>query len=165
MFAVCGHSFYRLLRLEPSPPTVTVNTSLAEAPVRQSLAVTGSVNQRGQVQPIGGVNEKVEGFFDTCKARGLTGEQGVVIPSANAKHLMLRQDVVEAAEAGDFHVYAVSTVDEAVALLTNVATGERDDQGVFPEGTLNARVAGRLKEMFELHQRFSKEGSSGHSNE
>ncbi|GAF78495.1 unnamed protein product, partial [marine sediment metagenome] len=86
---------------------------LADAPIRQSLAVTGSVNQLGLVQPIGGVNEKIEGFFDVCKARGLSGEQGVLIPESNVKHLMLRRDVTEAARAGQFHVFAVKTVDEA----------------------------------------------------
>ena len=140
-------------------------SSLSEAPLRQSLAVTGSVNQHGQVQPIGGVNEKIEGFFDTCQARGLTSQQGVIIPLSNVKHLMLRQDVVEAAEAGNFHVYAIKTVDEAIALLTGVAAGECDDQGAYPEGTMNARVAARLKGMFDLRQKFGKETSSGQSNE
>ena len=140
-------------------------SSLAEAPVRQSLAVTGSVNQHGQVQPIGGVNEKIEGFFETCQARGLTGEQGVVIPASNVKNLMLRHDVVQAAAAGDFQIYAVNTVDEAIALLTNVAAGDRDDHGTYPEATLNARVATRLKEMFDLRQKFGRETSTGHANE
>jgi predicted ATP-dependent protease len=140
-------------------------SSLAEAPVRQSLAVTGSVNQHGQVQPIGGVNEKIEGFFDTCRARGLTGEQGVLIPASNVKHLMLRRDVVEAAMAGEFHIRAIETVDQAIAILTGVAAGERDDQQAYPDETLNGRVASRLKEMFELRQKFGKEPSSGKSDE
>lgn len=140
-------------------------SSLAEAPVRQSLAITGSVNQHGEVQPIGGVNEKIEGFFDTCQARGLTGEQGVLIPSSNVRHLMLRRDVVEAAETGRFHIYAVATVDEATSLLTGVAAGACDEQGEYPEGTLNARAAARLKEMFDLRQRFGKETSSGQSSD
>lgn len=140
-------------------------SSLAEAPVQQSLAVTGSVNQHGEVQPIGGVNEKIEGFFDTCKARGLTGEQGVVIPSSNVKHLMLRHDVVEAAEAGNFHIYAVKKVDEAIALLSNIDPGDCDDHGAYPAGTLNARVAARLQEMSDLRQRFGRETSSGDPNE
>ena len=129
---------------------------LAEAPVRQSLAVTGSVNQHGQVQPIGGVNEKIEGFFDICKARGLNGEQGVIIPATNVKHLMLRRDVREAAEQGRFHIYAVATVDEAVALLTGLPAGERGDGDRFPEGSVNRRVEDRLLQFSELRQEFGE---------
>ncbi|NIR59619.1 MAG: AAA family ATPase [Gammaproteobacteria bacterium] len=129
-------------------------SALAEVPIRQSLAVTGSVNQHGQVQPIGGVNEKIEGFFDVCHARGLTGEQGVVIPDANRKHLMLREDVVEAAEQGRFHVYSVASVDQALALLTGVPAGERDARGEFPEGTVNRSVEARLQRFAELRQAF-----------
>lgn len=140
-------------------------SSLAAAPIRQSLAVTGSVNQHGQVQPIGGVNEKIEGFFDTCKARGLTGDQGVLIPASNVMHLMLRHDVVDAAEAGDFHLYSVTTIDEAISLLTGIEAGECDELATYPAGTLNARVASRLREMFELQQRYGKEASSGASDE
>lgn len=121
-------------------------SSLSDLPALQSLAVTGSVNQLGRIQPIGGVNEKVEGFFDVCKTTGLTGHQGVMIPKANIPHLMLREDVVAAAAAGQFHVYAVTTVDEAVALLLNTAAGERDDAGEFPAGTVNHRVEWKLRE-------------------
>ena len=98
-------------------------SALAEVPLRQSLAVTGSVNQHGEVQAIGGVNEKIEGFFDICLARGLSGEQGVLIPAANVKHLMLRADVVDAVAAGSFHVYAVAHVDEGIVLLTGLPAG------------------------------------------
>jgi predicted ATP-dependent protease len=100
-------------------------------PLKQSLAVTGSVNQRGQVQTIGGVNEKIEGFFDICRARGLTGEQGVLIPAANVPHLMLRQDVVAAAAAGQFHIYPVTTVDEGLALLTGLRWGNWMNSAIF----------------------------------
>ena len=120
-------------------------SALAEVPIGQSFSVTGSVDQMGQVQPIGGVNEKIEGFFDVCKRRGLTGDQGVIIPEANVKHLMLRKDVVEAVEAGEFHVYAVRTVDEALELLTGVPAGERDEKGAFPEETVNGKVEARLR--------------------
>lgn len=140
-------------------------SSLADAPLRQSLAVTGSVNQHGQVQPIGGVNEKIEGFFDTCQARGLTGEQGVVIPASNVQHLMLRRDVVEAAEAGRFHIHAVATIDQAISLLTGLDAGDADQQGTYRAGTLNARVAQRMKEMFELQQKFGRESSAEKSHE
>ena len=122
-------------------------SSLADIPVRQYLAVTGSVNQLGEVQPIGGVNEKIEGFFETCRKHGLTGTQGVIIPARNTKHLALRRDVLEAVEAGQFAVYGVSTVEEALGLLTGTPAGERDAEGHYPEGTLYSRVAQRLEEM------------------
>lgn len=125
-------------------------SSLAEVPVRQCLAVTGSVNQLGEIQPIGGVNEKVEGFFETCKKRGLTGKQGVIIPVRNTKHLALRREVVEAVEAGQFSVYGVNSVEEAMELLTGMQAGERDAEGRYPEGTLYARVTQRLGEMAEI---------------
>jgi len=130
-------------------------SALAEVPIKQSLAVTGSVNQHGQVQPIGGVNEKIEGFFDVCKVRGLTGEQGVIIPIANVRHLMLRQDVVEAVEAGQFHVYPVQTVDQATEILTGIPAGERDGEGEFPEGSINQRVEARLIELAEKQRAFT----------
>ena len=119
-------------------------SALADAPIKQSLAVTGSVNQYGQVQAIGGVNEKIEGFFDICKARGLSGDQGVLIPASNVKHLMLRQDVVEACARGEFQVYAVETIDQGIELLTGVPAGEADGEGNYPPETINHRVAARL---------------------
>jgi len=130
-------------------------SALAEVPIKQSRALTGSVNQHGEAQPIGGVNEKIEGFFDVCKVRGLTGEQGVIIPASNVQHLMLRQDVVEAAEAGLFHVYPVQTVDQALELLTGVPAGERDAEGNFPEGSVNQRVEARLVELAEKQRDFA----------
>jgi predicted ATP-dependent protease len=122
-------------------------SALAALPLKQSLAVTGSIDQAGTVQAIGGVNEKVEGFFDVCRARGLTGGQGVLIPSANVRHLMLREDVVEAARCGLFHVYPVQTVDEAIALLTGRAAGQRDSKGAMPQGSVNQLVTARLAQM------------------
>ncbi len=122
-------------------------SALAEAPIKQSLAVTGSVNQRGEIQAIGGVNEKIEGFFDLCRARGLTGVQGVIIPRANIPHLMLRHDVVEAARNGKFRIYAVGTIDEGIEILTGVPAGERDASGNFPPGTVNQKVESRLLEL------------------
>jgi predicted ATP-dependent protease len=130
-------------------------SALAELPLSQSLAVTGSVNQQGQVQAIGGVNEKIEGFFDVCSARGLTGQQGVLIPAANVEHLMLRHDVIAAVERGDFHVYPVATVDEGIELLTGVAAGERGEDGAFAEGSVNARVEARLAESARRSREFS----------
>jgi len=130
-------------------------SALAQVPIKQSLAMTGSVNQYGEAQPIGGVNEKIEGFFDVCKARGLTGDQGVIIPISNVRHLMLRQDVVEAVEAGQFHVYPVQTVDQAAELLTGIPAGERDEEGNFPEGSINQLVEARLIELAEKQRAFA----------
>jgi lon-related putative ATP-dependent protease len=124
-------------------------SAIAQVPVKQSLAVTGSVDQRGEIQVIGGVNEKIEGFFDVCRKRGLTGEQGVLIPAPNVQHLMLRQDVVEAVEKGEFYVYPVKTVDEGIELLTGLPAGEPDESGSYPEGTLNGMVERRLAELGE----------------
>jgi len=129
-------------------------SALARVPIQQSWAVTGSVNQHGQVQPIGGVNEKIEGFFDICKQRGLTGDQGVIIPAANVDHLMLRQDVVDAVAAGQFRIVAVENVDEAIELLTGVPAGERDESGAFPPGSVNQRVEGRLIDLAEKQRAF-----------
>jgi lon-related putative ATP-dependent protease len=122
-------------------------SALAGLPLKQALAVTGSVDQAGAVQAIGGVNEKIEGFFDICRKRGLTGEQGVLIPRANVKHLMLREDVVEAARRGLFHVYAVADVDAAIGLLTGQPAGTADASGRMPAGSVNQRVATRLAQM------------------
>lgn len=133
-------------------------SALAELPIDQSLAVTGSVNQHGQVQAIGGVNEKIEGFFELCNARGLTGKQGVLIPSSNTPHLMLRQDVRDAAAAGQFHIYAVESVDQAVELLLSVEAGVRDEEGNWPEGTVNAFVQARLSEMAHIRASFGDHG-------
>jgi lon-related putative ATP-dependent protease len=134
----------------------TLLSSLARAPIRQSMAVTGSINQLGRVQPIGGVNEKIEGFFDVCRARGLSGEQGVIFPDTNVEHLMLRADLVEAARAGTFHLYAVSCVDEAIALLTGLEAGVEDAQGDFPPASLNGRVQARLAELADTRKAFAR---------
>jgi lon-related putative ATP-dependent protease len=131
-------------------------SSLADLPIRQSFAVTGSINQLGEVQPIGGVNEKIEGFFDVCKARGLTGDQGVLIPTANVDHLMLRADVVAAAREGKFRVYAVSTVDQAIELLTGVPAGTPDMVGEGPQATVNGRVAARLRDYSTVRRRWAR---------
>jgi lon-related putative ATP-dependent protease len=127
-------------------------SSIGDVPLRQSLAVTGSVNQHGQVQAIGGVNEKVEGFFDVCAARGLTGAEGVIVPDANRKHLMLRRDIVLAAAKGKFHVYAVSHVDQAMELLTGQPAGIRDKAGHYPADSVSGQIQSRLEEFFALRQ-------------
>ncbi|NJN47443.1 MAG: AAA family ATPase [Candidatus Competibacteraceae bacterium] len=130
-------------------------SALAEVPIQQSFAVTGSVNQQGEVQAIGGVNEKIEGFFDVCRVKGLDG-QAVIIPAANRQHLMLREDVVEAAEQDKFRIYAVTTVDEALQLLTGMPVGTLDPTGQFPQDSVNWRVEQRLLKLSKQRQAFAK---------
>ena len=124
-------------------------SSLADLTLRQNIAVTGSVNQKGEVQPIGGVNHKIEGFFDVCKAKGLTGDQGVMIPHQNIRNLMLREDVVKAVQDGQFHIYQVKTIDEGIEVLTGVPAGERQADGTYIEGTVNYLIDKRLQEFAE----------------
>ena len=131
-------------------------SALAEAPIKQSFAVTGSVNQLGRVQAIGGANEKIEDFFDLCQARGLSGEHGVLIPESNVRHLMLRDDVVEACAGGRFHIYPIKTIDEGIEILTGVPAGRRGRNGQFPKGTINRRVEDRLIQLAESRRDFAK---------
>jgi predicted ATP-dependent protease len=131
-------------------------SSLADLPVRQWLAVTGSVNQLGEVQPIGGVNEKVEGFFESCVRRGLTGKQGVIIPARNSKHLALRREVVEAVVSGRFTIYGVNTIEEAIELLTGVPAGERNLNGAYAPDTVYGRAAQRLAELAQAIAEWSE---------
>ena len=126
---------------------IALLSGIAETPVRQDIAITGSINQKGEIQPIGGVNEKIEGFFSVCKNRGLTGGQGVIIPQLNVKNLMLKKEVVEAVKEAKFRVYTVGTVNEALEILTGLPAGERQADGTWPEGTFNFLVDKRLKEM------------------
>lgn len=140
---------------------ITLLSALAEAPIDQSFAITGSVNQFGDIQPIGGVNEKIEGFFDICAARGLTGSQGVLIPASNVKNLCLRQRVVDAVEAGKFRIIPMTTIADGLAVLTGLEPGERGPDGAFPEGSLNARVEARLIEFADIRRRFAKEARNG----
>lgn len=131
-------------------------SALSEIPISQSLAVTGSVNQLGDVQAIGGVNEKIEGFFDICSLRGLTGDQGVLIPRSNVKHLMLRQDVVAAVEADRFKVHAVQTIDEGISILTGRNAGQRDARGLFPADSINGLVDAKLRAFADARRAFSE---------
>ena len=124
-------------------------SSLSDLPIRQDIAVTGSVNQKGEVQPIGGVNQKIEGFFDVCKAKGLTGDQGVMIPFQNIRNLMLREDVIKAVQDGKFHIYAVKTIDEGIEILTGMSAGDKKPDGRYPEDTVNYRAEKRLSELAE----------------
>jgi lon-related putative ATP-dependent protease len=133
-------------------------SALAEVPIRQSLAVTGAVDQHGRVQAIGGVNEKIEGFFDLCARRGLTGDQGVLIPAANVTHLMLRDDVVNAVRDGRFAVYAVENIDQAIELLTGLPAGAPDARGVMAEDAINARVYARLHEFSLIRREYGRRG-------
>ncbi|MCB9419591.1 MAG: AAA family ATPase [Ardenticatenaceae bacterium] len=124
-------------------------SSLGNIPIKQGIAVTGSVNQRGEVQPIGGVNEKVEGFFHICQARGLTGEQGVMIPASNVAHLMLAEEVVTAVTQKQFHIWPIRTIDEGIELLTSIPAGEQAENGIYPEGTIHHAVQDRLLQLAE----------------
>jgi len=129
-------------------------SALSGLPLKQSIAVTGSVNQRGEVQAIGGVNEKLEGFFEVCKAKGLTGGQGAMIPASNVQNLMLKDELIEAARAGTFSIYPARTIDEGIEFLTGVPAGERQEDGSFPEGTVNYLVNKRLHDMAGMAKEF-----------
>ena len=136
-------------------------SSLSDIPIKQSMAVTGSVNQTGEIQPIGGVNQKIEGFYEVCKEKGLTGEQGVLIPAQNLRNLMLDEEVVDAVSEGKFHIYSATTIDEGIEILTGVPAGEKQDDGKYPEGTINHLVDKKLKEMAEKLKEFGSEEKSG----
>ncbi|HXR32183.1 MAG TPA: AAA family ATPase [Verrucomicrobiae bacterium] len=129
-------------------------SALSELPLRQDIAVTGSMNQRGDIQAIGGVNEKIEGFFDTCRIEGLTGTQGVMIPAANVEDLMLREDVLEAVKSGKFHIWPIGRVEQGVELLTGIRAGQRNGEGAFEKGTVFAQVDERLREMAKTMKEF-----------
>ncbi|UCD08337.1 MAG: AAA family ATPase [Dehalococcoidales bacterium] len=132
-------------------------SSLSEIPIKQSMAVTGSVNQTGEIQPIGGVNQKIEGFFQVCRAKGLTGDQGVLIPAQNLRNLMLDQEVVDAVKEGKFHIYSATTIDDGIEILTDIPAGEKQDDGTYPERTVNYLVDKKQREMAEKLRRFGTE--------
>ena len=129
---------------------------LADVPIKQGVAVTGSVNQKGEVQAIGGINEKIEGFFEVCRAKGLNGEQGVLIPAANARNLMLKEEVAAAVKEGKFHVYPVSTIDQGIEVLTGVKAGKRLKGGSFGAGSINDLVQKRLTSLAEKLRDFTR---------
>ncbi len=135
-------------------------SALADLPIDQSFAITGSVNQHGQVQAIGGVNEKIEGYYDVCAKRGLTGRQGVLIPESNVAHLMLRQDIVAAAAAGKFRIFPIASIDQGIEILTGVAAGDRGADGRFPENSVNARVEARLADLARRRRAFGADGAA-----
>jgi len=132
-------------------------SAIANIPIKQNIAVTGSINQFGDIQPIGGVNEKIEGFFDVCKHRGLTGDQGVIIPRTNIGNLMLREDVINAVSEGKFHIYAIDNVDDGIEILTGVKAGKPNAKGEFPKGTINWQVKQSLDKFYELYAQYAKE--------
>jgi predicted ATP-dependent protease len=132
-------------------------SSLSDTPIKQGIAVTGSVNQKGEIQPIGGINQKVEGFFEACRAIGLTGEQGILMPSKNLSHLMLRKEVIEAVRKGLFHIWAIHTIDEGIEILTGIEAGQTNDNGYYPDGTINYKVDKKLREMAEKLKGYASE--------
>jgi predicted ATP-dependent protease len=132
-------------------------SAIGGVPLAQGIAVTGSVSQKGEVQPIGGVNYKIKGFFDICKAKGLTGEQGVMIPEKNVRNLMLDQEVVDAVAQGKFHIWPVKTVEEGLKILTGIDAGVVQEDGTYPEGTVYRKVDDRLREISEIVRKFAKE--------
>jgi lon-related putative ATP-dependent protease len=145
-------------------------SALADLPLQQGIAVTGSVNQHGEIQAVGGVTAKIEGFFAVCKAKGLTGEQGIIIPATNVPNLMLDEEVIEAVRAGQFHVWAVRTIDEGIELLTGCPAGQRGPDGLYPEGTVHRLVEGRLRDYAERLLAFtgdhkSEVGQDHHAND
>jgi lon-related putative ATP-dependent protease len=140
-------------------------SAISGVPIDQGIAVTGSVSQKGEVQPIGGVTRKIEGFFDICEHKGLNGKQGVMIPEKNVNNLMLRRDVVEAVQKGKFHIYPVSTVEEGIEILTGMKAGELQEDGTYPEGTLFRQVDDKLQEMAEMEKEFGKSKENEDNNE
>ncbi|MGB4223838.1 MAG: S16 family serine protease, partial [Syntrophorhabdus sp.] len=136
-------------------------SSISGVPLKQSFAVTGSMDQNGDVQPIGGVNQKIEGFFELCKMRGLDGSHGVIIPGRNMKHLVLREEVIDAVREGKFSIYTIDRMEEGLEILTGMSAGELDENGTYPEGTINYLVAKRLTEIGEaLEKKKEKEGNN-----
>ncbi|MBR2299611.1 MAG: AAA family ATPase [Alphaproteobacteria bacterium] len=132
-------------------------SAIAELPIKQSIAVTGSINQFGEIQPIGGVNEKIEGFFEVCVREGLTGKQGVIIPRTNVKDLMLKEEVLKCVEENKFHIWAIDTVDDGIEILTGIKAGKPNKNGQYPKGTVNAIVAQKLDEYYQCYLHYAKE--------
>ena len=142
-------------------------SALAQTPLFQGIAVTGSVSQKGEMQPIGGVNQKIEGFFEVCRIRGLTGQQGVIIPEANIKDLMLKKEVIEAVEKGLFQVYAISEIEEGLEILAGKKAGKSKKDGSYPQNSLNARIETRLRQMNSILREAGTKAEEGenHSTE
>jgi len=143
---------------------IAILSSIGKIPLRQDLAITGSVDQHGNIQPIGGVNYKIEGFFNICKEKVLTGTQGVVIPAQNIRNLMLNEEVINAVKEGKFHIYAISNINEGLELFTGIKAGELREDGTYPEGTVNRIIDDKLNEYIELSRKFSKESEKKNEN-
>jgi predicted ATP-dependent protease len=131
-------------------------SSLSGFPINQGIAVTGSVNQRGDVQPIGGLMQKINGYFAVCKAKGFTGKQGVLIPKANVRNLMLGEEIIEAVKEGKFHIYPVETIDQGIEILTGKEAGYPLQDGTYPQGSVNSAVSARLEELAENWREYEK---------
>jgi predicted ATP-dependent protease len=155
--SICFEQSYTAVEGDSASSTAVyaLLSAIADVPLRQDVAVTGSVNQMGQIQPVGGVTEKVEGFFSICSKAGFTGSQGVMLPRQNVINLTLSRQVQEAVRAGRFHIWAVSSIDEGVAVLTGQDPGQRQHDGSFPKGSFNARVQDSLRSMAELMRRYA----------
>jgi predicted ATP-dependent protease len=155
--SVCFEQSYDTIDGDSASSTelFAILSEVANIPIQQGIAVTGSVNQRGEIQPIGGVNRKIEGFFDVCKVKGLTGKQGVIIPRKNVKNLMLKDEVVASVKKGKFHIYPIDNVDQGIEILTGIRAGKKNKRGKYPEGTINALVVKRLDEMAEGLKSYS----------
>ncbi len=138
-----------------STEVYAILSSLSKLPLRQDIAVTGSLNQKGEIQPIGGVNEKIEGFYEVCKAKGLTGNQGVIIPHQNVQNLMLREEVIDSVSEGKFHIYSVKTIDEGIEILTGIKAGKKQKDGTFPKDTVNYLVDQELQRLAKSWKTFS----------
>jgi lon-related putative ATP-dependent protease len=156
--SICFEQLYEEIEGDSASSTeiYVLLSALSNVPIKQGIAVTGSVNQKGEIQPVGGINEKIEGFYYTCKTKGLTGMQGVIIPERNLKHLVLNDEVIEAVEKGSFHIWAVKTIDQGIEILTGIPAGERKPDGTYPEGTINYLVSKRIKELTEKYLETSK---------
>ncbi|MGC8976143.1 MAG: Lon protease family protein [Candidatus Ratteibacteria bacterium] len=156
--SICFEQLYEEIEGDSASSTeiYVLLSALANVPIKQGIAVTGSVNQKGEIQPVGGINEKIEGFYYTCKAKGLTGKQGVIIPERNLKNLVLNDEVVEAVEKGIFHIWAVRSIDEGIEILTDIPAGQKKEDGTYPEGTVNYLVSKRLRELTEKYLKSLK---------
>lgn len=163
--SICFEQLYEEIEGDSasSAELYVILSALSDLPITQEIAVTGSVNQKGEVQPVGGINEKIEGFFYTCKAKKLTGNQGVIIPHQNLKHLMLKDEVIDAVKNGMFHVWAVKNIDEGIEILTGVAAGQKDTKGNYPANTVNRRVEKKLELLYRNYAK-SKQDKLYHKN-
>ena len=153
--SVCFEQLYNGVDGDSASSTelYAILSSLSGIPINQAISVTGSVNQKGEIQPIGGVNDKIEGFFQICKMRGLNGTHGVIIPKQNVHNLNLSDEVIEAVKNGDFHIYAISTIEEGIELLTGVPAGKKDANGHFPAGSINYLAYEKLKKYAQVSQK------------